>query len=282
MEKCTGDQVCNMLNFDTGVANFFGVYDNFMSWRAQCKTLPCKVFNTNYGFEAIHCVDGDVKKCGFNGWEMVTECGNNQNCNDDVNTSFCQNKDEIGCINQSGRRDVIGGSICIGDDIYNCIRAPDFNFSKTCEGDDECREYKMENNSGIEAKCVNKSTPTGDNEITGGTSVNTSANVYNPQGSCKSNEIAVANWCFPYDAGGIASKLLQIIFGIAGGIAFLLMVYGFIMVATSSGDEKKLQAAKETITSALIGLLISLFALFLFRLIAVNILQIPGIDYTKG
>lgn len=103
-------------------------------------------------------------------------------------------------------------------------------------------------------------------------------NLYNPSAGCGTGYIAVASWCFPYDTNGIASKLIQIIFGIAGGIAFLLMVYGFIMVATASGDEKKLQAAKETITSAVTGLLISLFALFLFRLIAINILQIPGLS----
>jgi len=50
------------------------------------------------------------------------------------------------------------------------------------------------------------------------------------------------------------------------------------LVATSSGDEKKLQGAKETVTSAITGLLISIFALLLFRLIAVNILQIPGLS----
>lgn len=82
----------------------------------------------------------------------------------------------------------------------------------------------------------------------------------------------------PVDIDGFATWFLEIIFGIAGGIAFLLMVYGFILMATSSGDEKKLQGAKETVTSAITGLLVSIFALFLFRLIAVNILKIPGIN----
>jgi len=84
--------------------------------------------------------------------------------------------------------------------------------------------------------------------------------------------------CVPYTIGGFSTWLLQILFGIAGGIAFLLMIYGFILIATSSGDEKKVQGAKETITSAITGLLVSIFALFLFRLIAVNILKIPGIN----
>jgi hypothetical protein len=84
--------------------------------------------------------------------------------------------------------------------------------------------------------------------------------------------------CIPITIAGFVKWLLPILFGIAGGISFLLMVYGFIMIATSSGDEKKVQGAKETITSAITGLLTSIFALFIVRLIAVNILHIPGIN----
>lgn len=90
--------------------------------------------------------------------------------------------------------------------------------------------------------------------------------------------INTALGCVPPDINKFAPWFMQIIFGIAGGIAFLLMVYGFILIATSSGDEKKLQGAKETVTSAITGLLVSIFALFIFKLIAVNILRIPGIN----
>lgn len=88
--------------------------------------------------------------------------------------------------------------------------------------------------------------------------------------------ISTALGCIPFEAKAFSAWLIGILFGISGGIALLLMVYGFILVATSSGDEKKLQGAKETITSAITGLLVSIFALLIFRLIAVNILHIPG------
>jgi hypothetical protein len=84
--------------------------------------------------------------------------------------------------------------------------------------------------------------------------------------------------CVPYTVKGFSTWLMNILFGIAGGISFLLMIYGFILVGTSSGDDKKLQGAKETITSAITGLLVSIFALFIFRLIAVDILKIPGLS----
>jgi len=91
------------------------------------------------------------------------------------------------------------------------------------------------------------------------------------------DKIETALGCFPMTVNGFVGWILPLIFGIAGGIAFILMVFGFIMVATSGGDEKKLQGAKETITSAITGLLVSIFALFILRLVAVNILHIPGL-----
>jgi len=90
--------------------------------------------------------------------------------------------------------------------------------------------------------------------------------------------VRTAFGCVPITASGLANKLLPILFGIAGGISFLRMVYGFILMATSSGDEKKFIEAKSVISSAIIGLLVSIFAIFLFRLIFVNILQIPGLE----
>ena len=99
-----------------------------------------------------------------------------------------------------------------------------------------------------------------------------------PFDGCSNNDVNTALGCIPVTMNGFIQWLLPILFGIAGGISFLLMVYGFILIATSSGDEKKVQGAKETITSAITGLLVCIFALFIFRLIAVNILHIPGIN----
>lgn len=84
--------------------------------------------------------------------------------------------------------------------------------------------------------------------------------------------------CIPVQMGDFVQWLLPKLFGIVGGISFLLLVYGFILIGTSAGDPKKVQGAKETITSAITGLLVSIFSIFLLRLIAINILRIPGIN----
>ena len=101
---------------------------------------------------------------------------------------------------------------------------------------------------------------------------------YNPFDGCSNNEVNTALGCIPVTVESFIPWLLKYLFGIAGGIAFLLMVYGFILIATSGGDEKKVAGAKETITSAVVGLLVCIFAIFILRLIAVNILHIPGIN----
>lgn len=84
--------------------------------------------------------------------------------------------------------------------------------------------------------------------------------------------------CVPVVMDKFVAWLLPYLFGIGGGIAFLLMIYGFILMTTSNGDPKAVQGARETITSAVIGLLICIFAIFLLRLITVDILHIPGIS----
>ena len=88
--------------------------------------------------------------------------------------------------------------------------------------------------------------------------------------------INTALGCIPVDLEQMLAEYLPYVFGIAGAISFLIMVYGFILMATSSGDPKAVQGAKETITSAITGLLVSIFAIFIIRLIILDVLVFPG------
>jgi len=89
-------------------------------------------------------------------------------------------------------------------------------------------------------------------------------------------KINTALGCVPVKIDSFVKWLLPSLFGVAGGIAFLLMVYGFISLATSGGQPEKVKGAQETITSAITGLVVAVFSLFILRLIAVDILKIPG------
>ena len=64
--------------------------------------------------------------------------------------------------------------------------------------------------------------------------------------------------------------------GIGGGIAFLLILVAGFMIITSQGSPDKIQAGKELLTSAIAGLLLIIFSVFILELIGVDILEIPG------
>ncbi len=73
---------------------------------------------------------------------------------------------------------------------------------------------------------------------------------------------------------GLAKWVLDSGIKVAGGVAFLLMLYGGFLFLTSAGDPNKLQEATDVIMSAIAGLLMIIFSVFLLKLIGVDILQI--------
>lgn len=77
------------------------------------------------------------------------------------------------------------------------------------------------------------------------------------------------------DPSKFVSTLITFGTGIAGGIAFLLILLGGLQLMTSSGNPEKLTAGKELISSAIIGLVLILSSIFLLKLIGVDILGIP-------
>jgi hypothetical protein len=82
--------------------------------------------------------------------------------------------------------------------------------------------------------------------------------------------------CLPTDSGQFVTTLLQFGSGIAGGIAFLLIIVGGFQIVMSAGNPEKLNEGKELVTSAIVGLLFIIFSVFLLKLIGVDILAIPG------
>jgi len=90
--------------------------------------------------------------------------------------------------------------------------------------------------------------------------------------------INTAIGCIPTEnLGDFAGFLLKWGVGIGGGIAFILIVLSGFMIMTASGNPEKLQAGKELMTSAIMGLIMLIFSVFLLKIIGVDILQLPGI-----
>ena len=80
----------------------------------------------------------------------------------------------------------------------------------------------------------------------------------------------------PTEPGAFVNTVLKIALGIAGGIAFLLMVFGAFRLMTSTGNPEGVQEGWSILTSAIVGLLFIIFSVFLLRVIGVDILKIPG------
>ncbi len=82
--------------------------------------------------------------------------------------------------------------------------------------------------------------------------------------------------CFSTQSDQFVKSILSIVFGIAGGIAFLAVLAGSITILTSSGNPQTLQNGKDMITSSIFGILLILFSVFLLRTVGFDILKIPG------
>ena len=72
-----------------------------------------------------------------------------------------------------------------------------------------------------------------------------------------------------------AQRLRMLVIGIAGGVAFLLLIYGGFKFIFSVGNPESIQQGREIITAAIIGLIVVVFSAFLLRLIGISILGLP-------
>lgn len=82
--------------------------------------------------------------------------------------------------------------------------------------------------------------------------------------------------CIHTNPAEFARDLMKFIISIGGGLAFLMMLIGAFQMLTSAGNPDSLNAGKERLTSAVIGLMLVIFATLLLQIIGVNILDIPG------
>lgn len=89
--------------------------------------------------------------------------------------------------------------------------------------------------------------------------------------------IDTAIGCIPVTTGqAFAEFLLSWGIGVGGGIGFVLIVYAGFMIVTSAGNPQKIQAGKELLTAAIMGLMLLIGGAYLLDLIGIEILNIPG------
>lgn len=81
-------------------------------------------------------------------------------------------------------------------------------------------------------------------------------------------------------AGNVIQTLLNIVFSIAGGLAFLFLIYGAFIVLTSQASPERVNYGKRVLIGAIVGIIFTVGAVFLINLLASGILKIPGFGGT--
>ena len=263
--------ICNNGSWEKGTKCESNVVNTFVCQNNDSSnTASCVRSTSTTNCEGYKCEGKKIYQwCGSTTdgytWIEKKTCSDSEYCDQNSGTCITNTADSKSCTTTDGKTVKSGETAC-GENkntIYTCNNGS-FDKGRICDGAMFC----VYDSSGVASCAIS-------NEVRDATPV--SFDSYNPScyvdGKLGTN---TALGCVPVEIKDFVPWLLTFLFGIAGGIAFLLMAYGFILIATSGGDEKKMAGAKETITSAIIGLLVCIFAIFILRLIAVQILKIPG------
>lgn len=75
---------------------------------------------------------------------------------------------------------------------------------------------------------------------------------------------------------GFITSLFDYVLAIAGLAGIVIIVYAGYVFMTSRGDKEKIAGARETLTSAVVGLLFIILSIVILEIIGIDILRIPG------
>lgn len=92
-------------------------------------------------------------------------------------------------------------------------------------------------------------------------------------------KIFTAIGCIPVsNTSGFIAWILGWAIGVGGGISLMLIIVASFQIISSSGNPEKVQAGKELLTSAIAGLIMLIFSVFILKVIGIDILKLPGIN----
>jgi hypothetical protein len=92
------------------------------------------------------------------------------------------------------------------------------------------------------------------------------------------NGIDTALGCIPFksDQNQFTTSLLSFLAGISGAIALVIMLMATFQIMTGGDNAEQVKKGKELFTGAITGLLFIIFSVVLLRIIAGDIIQLPG------
>jgi len=83
-------------------------------------------------------------------------------------------------------------------------------------------------------------------------------------------------------ASSFVQAMLNVIFSLAGGLAFFYLMYGGYIILTSEADPEKLNYGRRLLYGAGIGLIITIGSVFIVNFVGSGILKIPGFNGATG
>ena len=69
------------------------------------------------------------------------------------------------------------------------------------------------------------------------------------------------------NAGALVTNIIIILTSFAGALAFIFIIIGGIKFITAAGDEKKMASATQTLTYAIIGLIVTAVSFIILRVV---------------
>lgn len=96
-----------------------------------------------------------------------------------------------------------------------------------------------------------------------------------PLGKCPSLDTAIRS--ISTTPEGFITDIFSFVLAIAGFGAIILIIYSGYLFMTSQGDKERIAGARETITSAIVGLLFIILSFIVLEIIGFDILRIPGL-----
>jgi len=82
--------------------------------------------------------------------------------------------------------------------------------------------------------------------------------------------------CIPRDPETIVKSMLRLGLGMGGGFSLIIILASGFVLSVSQGEAKRIDEAKQWLTSALVGMLFIIFSVTLLHFIGYTIFRIPG------
>lgn len=129
----------------------------------------------------------------------------------------------------------------------------------TCFNDSQCFGGKVCQNQ----VCVTKSTGTANTN----TPTNTNSGTTTPSTSSGSSINVLSNPLKVSNVNDLIRNIINFVLGFVGVIAAAMIIYGGVIYMTSAGNDQRIQAGKSILTYGIVGLIISLAAGIIVRLV---------------